>query len=70
MYKAFENQKYECLIPFDEPNTREKNCIYTAVNIDKSISITKYDIDGNVKGKPFIPDNSDVNVSTESALKR
>ena len=50
--------------------TREKNCIYTAVNIDKSISITKYDIDGNVTGKSFIPDNSDVNVSTVSALKR
>ena len=50
--------------------TREKNCIYTVVNIDKSISITKYDIDGNVTGKLFIPDNSDVNVSTVSALKR
>ena len=22
LYKASENQKYECLIPFDEPNTR------------------------------------------------
>lgn len=67
VYKASENQKYECLISFDEPNTkafftREKNCIYTAVNIDKAIRITKYDPDGNLTGKTFILDKPDVNV--------
>ena len=67
VYKASENQKYECLIPFDELNTRafftrEKNCIYTAVNIDKSTSITKYDLEGNLTGKPFILDKPEVNV--------
>lgn len=67
VYKAAENQKYECLIAFDEPNTKgfftgERNCIYTAINIDKSTSITKYDPEGNLTGKPFILDKPDVNV--------
>lgn len=67
VYKAAENQKYECLIAFDEPNTkafftRDKDCIYTAVNNDNSTSITKYDPDGNLTGKPFILDKSDVTV--------
>ena len=67
VYKASENQKYECLIQFDEPDTKafftgEKNCIYTAVNINKSTSITKYDPDGIITGKPFILDKPDVDV--------
>lgn len=67
VYKAAENQKNECLIPFDELYTatiftKGKNCIYTAVKIDNSISITKYDPDGNITGEPFILDKPDGNV--------
>ncbi len=67
VYKAAENQKYECLIPFDNLNTRafftrDNDCIYTAVNTDKLTTITKYDPEGNLTGKPFVLDKPDVNV--------
>ena len=67
VYKTAENQKYECLIPFNDPNTkafftRDNDCIYTAVTNDKLTTITKYDPDGNLSGEPFILDKPDINV--------